>query len=158
MKEEIVYVTLKNLLEELSKITDTNIDEMDVNLEYLPNFIYGAHKKNDVLHKNIPEKLNLSIASNDIALNYTITSDLTEPQADGISLYDHTIVIQKHALKEKEVNWDMTYIIIPKESQKNIICKFDMQDFINSKVYDERIAEAIINSNKKEKQKTLKRR
>ena len=158
MKEEIVYVTLKNLLEELSKITDTNIDEMDVNLEYLPNFIYGAHKKNDVLHKNIPEKLNLSIASNDIALNYTIISDLTEPQADGISLYDHTIVIQKHALKEKEVNWDMTYIIIPKESQKNIICKFDMQDFINSKVYDERIAEAIINSNKKEKQKTLKRR
>ena len=158
MKEEIVYVTLENLLSELSKITDTNIDEMDVNLEYLPNFIYGAHKKNDVLHKNIPEKLNLSIASNDIALNYTIISDLTEPQADGISLYDHTIVIQKHALKEKEVNWDMTYIIIPKESQKNIICKFDMQDFINSKVYDERIAEAIINSNKKEKQKTLKRR
>ena len=158
MKEEIVYVTLGNLLEELSKISNTSIDEMDVNLEYLPNFIYGAHEKTDVLHKNIKEKLNLSIASNDIALNYTLISDLTEPQADGISLYDHTIVIQKHALKEKEVNWDMTYIIIPKESQKNIICKFDMQDFLESEIYDERIAEAIISSNKKEKQKTLKRR
>ena len=156
MKEEIVYITLGNLLEELSKISNTSIDEMDVNLEYLPNFIYGVHEKTAVLHKNIPEKLNLSIVSNDIALNYTLVSDLTEPQADGISLYDHTIVIQKHALKEKEVNWDMTYIIIPKESQKNIICKFDMQDFLESEIYDERIAEAIISSNKK--QKILKRR
>lgn len=158
MKEEIVYITLGNLLEELSEISNTNIDEMEVNLEYLPNFIYGVHEKTAVLHKNIPEKLNLSIVSNDIALNYTLISDLKAPQADGISLYDHTEVIQKHALKEKEINWDITYIIIPKESQKNIICRFDLHDFDNSKIYDERITEAIINSNKKQKQKTLKRR
>lgn len=159
MQEEKIKVALGDLLSELAKLTNTNLDEMEINLEFLPNFIYGAHEKNEVLHKNIPEKLNLSVISNDVALNYTITSDLNEPQADGISLYDHTEVIQKHALKEKDVDWDITYIILPKESLKNIICTFDIKDFIDSQIYDERITEAIIDSAPKSKtQKTLKRR
>ena len=155
MKEEIISMAFENLLEEISQITGIDIDEMDFSLEFLPNFIYGIHEKDDLLHKNIPEKLILSIVSKEMALNYSFISDLNELQADGISLYDHAMIIKKHFLKDKGADWDRTYIIIPKESQKNIICKFDLKDFADSKFYDENIKKAIINSSAR--QKTLKK-
>ena len=151
MKEEIISITFENLLEELSQVTGIDIDEMEFSLEFLPNFIYGIHEKKDILHKNIPEKLILSIASKKMALYYTFISDLKELQADGISLYDHARIMKKHCLKDKGADWDRTYIIIPKESQKNIICKFDLKDFADSKFYDENIKKAIINSSARQK-------
>lgn len=156
MKEEIISITFEDLLEALSHATGTDISEMDFSLDFLPNFIYGIHEKDDILHKNIPEKLVLSIAYKKMALYYTFISDLNELQADGISLYDHAVVMKKHFLKDKDVDWDRTYIILPKESQKNIICKFDLKDFTDSKFYDENIKEAIIGGSAK--QKTLKKK
>ena len=87
--------------------------------------------------------------------------DLTELQADDKTLYDHVKVIQKHTLEEKELKWDETYIILPKESLKNIICNFNLNDFKNSDLYSDEVIRAIIisanNQNKKENQKVLKK-
>ena len=99
MKEEIISIAFENLLEEISQVTGIDIDEMDFSLEFLPNFIYGIHEKDDILHKNIPEKLTLSIISKKMALNYSFISNLNELQADGISLYDHAMIRTKYQNK-----------------------------------------------------------
>ena len=162
MKEKnILSVRLGDLLKELSELTNVDINEFNVNLEFLPHYIYGAHEKSDVLHNGIKEKLVLSIVSNDIFFNYTMICDLTELQADDKTLYNHVKVIQKHTLEEKELKWDETYIILPKESLKNIICNFNLNDFKNSDLYSDEVIRAIIisanNQNKKENQKVLKK-
>lgn len=153
---EILSVRLGDFIKELSDITEINEEDIEVNLDYLPSFIYGAHEKQDILNSNIPEKLSLNVNAEDISLYYTVIGDLKKPQADGKTLYDHTTVIQKYALQEKDLSWDKTYIIISKEEIKEIICNFDLCDLLNQKFYNPNIVKALVNASKKQKIKTLK--
>ncbi len=156
MKNNIKTVKLGDLLNELSILKDIKVSDIEINLEYLPNFVYGIHEKSDILNKSIPENLTLNIALKDLDLNYTVISDLSNVCADGLTIYDHTKIIKKHFLQKQGLNWDRTYIIIPKEDIPNMMYNFDLDDFLDSNTYDDTFAQAITHC--KSYEKTLKRR
>lgn len=163
MKEkDMRSVRIGELLNQLTILTYMDINEIVVKLDFIPNFIYGIHEKEDILHKNILEKLSLSVAINDKVLNYTVISDLDEPMSNGQTLYDQAKIVQKYSLKEKDVNWDRTYIEIPEESLDDINVSIDLNDIETSDFYSKAFFNAVINAanaeSKKAKCKTLIRR
>ena len=86
MKNNIKTVKLGDLLNELSILKDIKVSDIEINLEYLPNFVYGIHEKSDILNKSIPENLTLNIALKDLDLNYTVMSDLSNVQNEPLSV------------------------------------------------------------------------
>lgn len=145
--EQVVSVSLGDLVEELSNLTEIPIQHIGYDIEIFTQDIY--HKKHslpiskDMLYHDDPVTLELKIVSNkeksfslstfeyeqelDFCYKMSFKSLLNAPQADGKTLFDHTYTYTGY-IDDMPFKGKYTALSIKEQGIYNIICNFSLYD------------------------------